>query len=214
MLELLARWQSARARADAASGDLARVAAWGELQDSIDDASRLAVDLDALGQMARELQKERSEERVREVNRTLGEHYGRITGRPEDEGVCVRVQATAAKLSYYLVDRQGRAITPVLNQAALNALSMAVLFAQAEERARRELPQWLLLDDPGQSLDERCATGLARALVDLAPRVPTLVATFPGALADALSREGHAERIFEITTDAQGRGVGLEDVTP
>lgn len=206
VLELLLKWRAARARTDVATGGLDQLEEWLELQDAIDDAARLACDLEALGAMAREAQEERSVEQVREVNATLGQHLGRIRGVPGDDATRVVVRSTATKLTYHLVDANGRDVTPVLNQAALNALSFAMLFAQAEERARRGAPSWLVLDDPGQSLDAESLSGLAAAIAELAPRIPVLLATFPGPLADGLERvaraSGHRYRLTAATPGA------------
>ena len=207
VLDLLLKWRAARARADAATGDLSQLEAWDELQAAIDDAAGLACDVDALGAMLREAQEERSAEKVTEVNATLGAHFARISGRKEDEAARVTVKTTATRLTYQLVDAAGQVTTPVLNQAALNALSFAMLFAQAEERARRGEPQWLVLDDPGQSLDAEGLLGLANAVADIAQRVPVLLATYPGALVEELARSASGRaRIFELTSASAAAG--------
>lgn len=212
--ELLSRWQAARARADAAEGNLDQIEAWNELQAAIDEASALATDLDALAGMAREVQEERSQARVREVNRSLGKYYGMITQRSEDQNVSVAVRATSTKLNYQLVDREGRNILPVLNQAALNAVSIALLFAQAEQRFQRGFPQWIQLDDPGQSLDDRGVEGLVRAILELPNDMQVLVATFPGALAEALARCGGTRRLYDLAADAHVHARDFEEARP
>jgi ABC-type molybdenum transport system ATPase subunit/photorepair protein PhrA len=138
--------------------------------------------------MARKLEDERSEERIAVVNESIDSYFSTITGGWERGRVQVQPKRTATKISYQLVDEQGRAVTSLLNQAAFNALSLAALLASAESRARQGLPQFLVLDDPGQSLDEDHQAGLARVISKFAGIAPVLVATFPGALADALSK--------------------------
>jgi exonuclease SbcC len=211
VLDLLTRWQVARARADAAAGDLDQIAAWDDLQQVIDEAADLACDLDTLGDLARDAQKQRSSEQVEVVNASLGRHFGRIVGDSAEKGVRVVVKATATRLTYRLVDAGGEDITPILNQAALNALSFAMLFAQAEDRARGGLPQWLVLDDPGQNFDESGVSGLAEAVVAVAEIVPVLLATFPGTLSRELEdRATHSTRVLRITGD--GRAARIEEV--
>jgi len=213
VLDLLARWRLARARADAATGDLNQIAAWDDLQGVLDEAADLACDLNMLGDLARGAQEQRSAERVEVVNASLGRHYGRIVGDPAGEGVRVVVKATATKLSYRLVDAAGEDITPILNQAALNALSFAMLFAQAEDRARGGLPQWLVLDDPGQNFDESGVAGLAEAVATVAEIAPVLLATFPGMLSRELegkaSDSGRGYRISGKSVAAR-----IEEVRP
>jgi len=198
-LSLIARWQRARARAETSTRGLDDVPAWRELQDTIDTAAGLACDLDFLAKLARSAQEERSAERVEAVNATLGEHFQRITGERED-GVQVDVKSTASTLTYRLVDARGHDLAPVLNQAALNALSLAFLFAQAEERARNDLPAWLVLDDPSQNLDERHERGLGDALTRIATKLPVIVATYSTELARELDDAAGARVLLDAAT--------------
>jgi len=202
-LDLLLRWTAENDRAQAARGDVDELAAWAELQDALDEAAGLARDIEVLADLTREAQESRSEERVRIVNQSLGSHYARITG--ADEQACARilVKRTAAKLAYSLVDGDGRSVLPVLNQAALNALSLAVLFAQAEHCAREGRPAWIVLDDPDQSLDPEARRGLARALTGLAQELPVFVATFAGQLADEL-QSAAGVRTYQLNKSARG----------
>jgi DNA repair exonuclease SbcCD ATPase subunit len=205
ILDLLAKLRDARARANATAGELTETPEFQELQRVIDKAAGLASDLEALGAMARKLEDEQSEERIAAVNESIDSYFSTITGGWERGRVQVRPKRTATKISYQLVDEQGRAVTSVLNQAAFNALSLAALFASAESRARLGLPQFLVLDDPGQSLDEDYQTGLARAISKFAGIAPVLVATFPGALARALSSsDAKNAKIFLIARTSDG----------
>jgi DNA repair exonuclease SbcCD ATPase subunit len=188
ILGLLAKLRDARARANVSAGELTQTPEFQDLQRVIDKAAGLASDLEALGAMARKLEDERSDERIAAVNESIDSYFSTITGGWERGRVQVQPKRTATKISYQLVDEQGRAVTSLLNQAAFNALSLAALLASAESRARLGLPQFLVLDDPGQSLDEENEAGLARAIARFAGIAPVLVATFPGALADALSK--------------------------
>ncbi|GMQ76744.1 MAG: hypothetical protein BMS9Abin01_2037 [Gammaproteobacteria bacterium] len=188
ILDLLVKLRDARARANATAGELTQTPEFQELQRVIDKAAGLASDLEALGAMARKLEDQRSEERIAAVNESIDSYFSAITGGWARGRVRVQPKRTATKVSYQLVDEQGRAITSLLNQAAFNALSLAALLASAESRARLGLPQFLVLDDPGQSLDEEHQAGLARAIATFTGIAPVLVATFPGALADALSK--------------------------
>lgn len=205
-VDLLRRWTAENDRAHAARGDLADLPAWSELQSALDEAAGLARDIEVLADLTREAQAARSAERVRAVNETLGSHYARITGADESDRARIQVKRTAAKLAYALVDGEGRDVLPVLNQAALNALSLAVLFAQAESRAHEGRPAWLMLDDPEQSLDPRARIGLAAALRDLSAQIPVIVATFGGPFADEL-RSAAGARCFLLHRDARGNRI-------
>lgn len=188
ILEILAKLRDARTRANVAAGELTETPEFEHLQGVIDTAAGFASDLEALAAMARNLEDERSEERIAAVNESIDNYFSLITGASQPGRVRVLPKQTATRVSYQLVDERGRVITGLLNQAAFNALSLAALFASAESRARQGLPAFLLLDDPGQNLDEAHQAGLARALAKCSRFAPVLVGTLPGALADALSK--------------------------
>ena len=184
-LRELARWRTASKRAEQ-KADLASAPAWGSLQKALDQAATHAVDLEALGAMARAAQAERSAEREGEVNRSLSEILGLIAGPEARMTARVSMKETARNLTFDLEDATGERVLSTLNQAALNAISLALLFAQAEERAKAGVPTWVVLDDPGQSLDTERQDGLARAIERLARSCPVVVATTPGRLAERL----------------------------
>lgn len=212
ILELLVKLGDANARANATAGELTQTREFEELQRVIDDAAGLASDLEALGAMARKLEDERSKERIAAVNESIDTYFATITGGSERGRVRVQPKRTATKITYQLVDDQGRAVTGLLNQAAFNALSLAALFASGESRARLGLPQFLILDDPGQSLDQEHEAGLARAIANFASIAPVLVATYPGVLANELSRlDTENSRVCHLSRTPNGAQTTIQE---
>ena len=209
LLELFGRWRAAGNQAEATAGDLGRIRAWVELQTAIDEAASLMVDLETLATMARTAQESRSKEQVDAVNASLGKHSDTIT---PGAGLRVAVKATPTQLKYRLVDASGQDVMSILNQAALHAVSFAVLFAQAEARGAARMPSWVMLDDPGQSLDEERLDGLARAIGSVSETVPVIVATFTGVLEAALRRHQKC-RVIELGAARVQAGVVIRSVT-
>ena len=176
--------------------ELGALPAWAELEKAVDEAAAYASDVECLEEVAREAQTERSAARVQEVNRTLGEYFAAITGSGGARGVQVHAHRTPKGLDYQLWDGTGESAVPVMNQAAINALSLAALFAQAEDAAAREGLAWVVLDDPVQSLDEAHQQGLAEALRRLSERCHVLIAAVPSPLVERLRTHVPAERRF------------------
>jgi exonuclease SbcC len=198
-----ARWAQQRA-------DLTVSPEWKGFQTAVDEAAAFAADIDVLGSMAREAQEERSQAREAEVNRALGEYCALIAGREACLDPRVRVKRTPKGITYEIEDAGGGRALSILNQASLNAISLSLLFAQAEERAREGLPEMLVLDDPGQSLDEDYAAGLARAIERVARHCAVIVGTTPGRLAERLmSHVSHPRRILRLAPPPVGER--LED---
>jgi DNA repair protein SbcC/Rad50 len=205
LLELMIQLHDARARASAQAGELADTPEFQEFQRVNEEATDFANDIKALGDMARGLEDEQADEQLTAVNASIGTYFTTITGDSGRGRVRVQSKRTPAKVSYQFIDEAGRPITSHLNQAAFNALSLATLFASADSRVRRGLPQFLVLDDPGQSLDEDHQAGLARALAECASFAPVIVGTVPGSLANALSGSGGADaRTYQLERAKDG----------
>jgi len=209
-LKELARWRAAAKRAQQRA-DLTNSPEWKTFQEAVDAAAALAADLDALGGMAREAQEERSASREVEVNRSLAEFVALIVGEGAGLDVRVRVKRTPKGLSYDIEDSGGGRAISILNQASLNAISLALLFAQAEDRAKNGLPTIVVLDDPDQSLDDEHRTGLARAIERVARVCPVIVAATPGRLAERLmSHVMLPRRAIRLARQDVERGVWIE----
>ena len=203
-------WMKAVQRADW-QVEVESLAEWKDLERAIDEVAGFASDLEALAEIARELQIERSEARSHEVNRALGRYFARITRDSSRGGVRVDTRTTRGKVEYRLLGDDGEPIMPLLNQAALNALSLAVLFAQAEEQSRRGGFACVVLDDPVQSLDEERQVGLADALEELSRVCPVLIAVVPGPFTARLHSHVDVKRRFvTLAPWDKTRGASIE----
>ena len=182
-LNVVEKWLVASERAES-SIDLSALPEWSAFNEALDELAGFGADMAFLGGLARDVQAERSTARAAEVNGALAKYYSLIT--QEDTAIQVNVHTTATRISYDLVDASGRLAIPVLNQAAINALSLAVLFAQSEAQAGDDSWKLVTLDDPVQSLDVEKQTGLSRAIEELANSCSVLVATVPGLFSDRI----------------------------
>ncbi len=208
-LDLIEKWLGAAERAES-SIDLSALPKWSELNEAIDELAGFGSDLEFLGSLARDIQAERSESRAAEVNKALGKYYALIT--QDDTALQVSVHTTAQHISYDLVDESGLSAVPILNQAAINALSLAVLFSQSEDRAMTGPWELVAVDDPAQSLDSEKQAGLARAIEELSNHCSILVATVPGHLSERL-RDYVSKRRHMVTLGPWSRtdGACIED---
>lgn len=133
------------------------------------------------------MQEERSKERADQVNTVLGKYYALITGEAAAPAISASKRSAQRRnwpmsWSTIPVARQ----VPVLNQAAINELSLALLFAQAEAQAGEDGLQYIVLDDPIQSLDTEHQVGLARAIEALPPHWGVMLGVIDSPLVDRL----------------------------
>ena len=176
------RYLEALARQDR-KVDVTALPSWARYAAAMAGFVGLIADCDALAVMAKEVLASTSEERLAQVNRRLGEYFVIIAGDGSGDARALTVvsHSTARQLDYRIVDARGEEVVPILNQAALNAISMAMLFAQADGLSPGGLAL-LVLDDPEQSLDEDHVAGLARALDQAAAHRDILVGITPARL--------------------------------
>jgi hypothetical protein len=187
VLGLLLNLRAAQERATHRAGDLSAMPQFATLQNKIDEAAGFACDLIALEAMARELEEEQSALQIQAVNQSIN-HYMAIISPGFERVVSVHQKHTATKLIYQLVDNAGENITGTLNQGALNSLSLATFFAGAQFRVKQGLPEFLILDDPVQSLDQAHQEGLARAAKEFSKLAPVIVACLPSHFTRELER--------------------------
>ncbi len=191
-LDVIEKWLSASKKAES-SIKLSAMPEWSEFNEALDELAGFGADMAFLGGLAREVQAERSDVRAAEVNKALGKYYSLIT--QDDTAIKVSVHVTPQRISYRLVDASGRLAVPVLNQAAINAISLAFLFAQSEALEGADSWKLVALDDPGQSLDSEKQKGLSQAIEEFANSCSVLVATVPGQLSeriqDYISKQRH-----------------------
>ncbi len=195
--------------------DFSTTAEWEAWQKAVDELAALVVDVRDLGKHALAIQEEMTKEREESVNQTLGKYFNLIVGEDSasQKGMGITSRVTPANINYSVQDKNGKDLVSILNQAAMNALSLAILFARAEARVDQGSPCVLILDDPQQSLDESHIGGLVKALeAVVACGIPVLVGTMPGSLPTRIKEYADCEK-HEVQLQPWSRETGaqLED---
>ena len=164
--------------------DVRTLVAWKPFQDGLNETAGLIVDCEALASIIRSRQKQLSDQRLAAVNTNLDKYFSMITGEENARARGLRVVAheTPKRMTYSLVDDSGGNLIPILNQGDLNAVSIAMLFAQVENQGGQGGLALVVLDDPEQSLDEKHVNGLAEAIQQIATHCSVLVGAPPGSL--------------------------------
>jgi DNA repair exonuclease SbcCD ATPase subunit len=208
-LRELAKWRVAASRAQQRT-DLATAPSFRPFQVAVDEAAGFAADIESLDGLLREAQAEHSVNRTAQVNRYLGSCLGEITTESNDLDVRVHVRRTPKGLTYELDDKSGERAMATQNQASINAVSLALLFAQATVRARDNLPAWVMLDEPTQSFDDEHQRGLARAIARVARFCPVIVTTTRGPLAEFFRQFASVpHRVFLLAPWDAAQGVRI-----
>jgi DNA repair exonuclease SbcCD ATPase subunit len=209
LLSKLDSWLDAARRANSQL-DFESLPQWALLNATIDEGAGFAADLEAIAEMARDAQAERSRQREADVNRAFGKYYRMIVGDGGAGDVVVKTKQSGKGLGYELVDDADRQAVPVLNQASINALSLALLFAQAEGQVRNGGFACVVLDDPVQSLDPERQKGLAEALEELSKTCEVVLAvTTQSPILERLEKYVSVARVFQHLEPYDSKGSRL-----
>jgi exonuclease SbcC len=190
---------------------------WEAWQKAVDELADLVVDVRDLSKHTLAIQEEMTKEREESVNQTLGKYFNLIVGpnSASQKGMRITSKRTPTRINYSVQDKDEKDLVPILNQAAMNALSLAVLFARAEARAAQGSPCVLILDDPQQSLDESHIEGLVKAFEEIVNcGIPVLVGTMPGILPERITGYAAcAKHSVQLQSWSQETGARLEEAT-
>ncbi|MFO8072813.1 MAG: AAA family ATPase [Polyangia bacterium] len=211
LLRDLKSWAEARRRAEERI-DLTKTEEWHVLQRALDAAAGLAADLDALAAAARDAHGRRIEERKDEVNSYLERYADTITGGRFLGGVLVAVKRTAKSIRLSITDGTGENLLAVLNQGELNALSIALLFAQAEAAAASGGFGLVVLDDPCQSMDDLHEHGIADAIGEIGKSCGVLCGATPSPIVQRLRDYVPVPWAFVHLERREGQEVAVKEV--
>ena len=190
--------------------------AWRAFQEGLTETAGLIVDCDAIASLTRSLQKQLSEKRLAAVNANLDKYFSMITGEENARARGLRVSAheTPKRMNYTVVDGSDDDLISILNQADMNALSLAMLFAQVETESKEGGLALVVLDDAEQSLDEKYVNGLAEAIEKIAAHRSVLIGAPPGPLQRRIRDFASCHKRFIPLSDwdpAEGAAIGPLD---
>lgn len=206
-LIIIENWLRASERADA-EFDPTDSPQWQEYDDAKTELAGFASDLDFVDALLRELQGIESESRAEKLNVSLAKYFSLIVG--DVRQISVRVHITPQQISYRLLDDNNVSPIPILNQASINALSIAMLFAQAEAQANNYNWDLVALDDPVQSLDRAAQQGLVDAIQEFSKYCSVLVATVSGEFSERVqSYLTSPHNIIKLGGWSEGKGATI-----
>ena len=127
---------------------------YSRMEELKDELAALVDDIDKIKQAVSKVSHEEARQKVAAAEKVIDGYFREIAGNPSVSSLefSVRVDSRTARNHYEFKDQDGKDLTPVLSQGDLNAMALSIFLGMATSRAVRESFDFVMLDDPSQSL--------------------------------------------------------------
>jgi DNA repair exonuclease SbcCD ATPase subunit len=119
-----------------------------------DHMAVLIDDVEKIKQAISEASYEEAQQKVSEAGKAIDNYFRRITNNPSVKKLefLVNVDSRTALNSYEFKNQLQRDLTPILSQGDLNAMALSIFLGMACSEGTNQLFDFVILDDPSQSL--------------------------------------------------------------
>jgi exonuclease SbcC len=144
-----------------------------------DQIAQLVEDAEAIKNAVAAVAREEAESKLAAAGKTIDEYFRQLSRNPAVQQLKLAITADkrTRRNSYEITDQDGKDLTPILSQGDLNALALAIFLGLAAAAKESGSFQFLMLDDPSQSLGTEHKKQLARLLDQVAQHKRLIVAT-------------------------------------
>jgi DNA repair protein SbcC/Rad50 len=181
--------------------------AFKRLESIRDQVAELVEDSDALKSAVADAAREEAETKLVSAQQAIAEYFNHLSSNPAVGELKLDVDSDkrTGRNSYAITDQDGKDLTPILSQGDLNALALAIFLGLASAAKASSVFQFLMLDDPSQSLDSEHKRQLALLLNRVALHKRLIVATmdaeFHGYLTACLTKATRLYRFEKWSPD-------------
>jgi DNA repair exonuclease SbcCD ATPase subunit len=157
---------------------------------------------------------EQAEKLIREAEKTINEYFLKITNNPAIKEIKLSVDVdSSGKNSYSFRDQNNRDLTPVLSQGDLNALALSIFLAMASLKGSASSFDFIILDDPSQSLGSEHKKNFVEVLDQVANNKRILLATMDRELQELLTQKlTKAKKIYYFKKWNPFTGPEIEEI--
>ncbi len=165
-----------------------------------DQVAELVEDCEALKKAIAEAAREEAEISLASAQQTIAEYFNYLSGSAivGELRLNVACDKRTGRNSYAITDQDNNDLTPILSQGGLNALALAIFLGLASVAKNSGVFQFLMLDDPSQSLDAGHKKQLALLLDQVARHKRLIIATMDTEFHSYLQGLTRATRVYRF----------------
>ena len=144
---------------------------------------RYAADVDVLIAVLQGVTEAEATQRLAKARKAISEFFTTLTARPDYPGLSVTAVAEGYRVDVTSSSASKEAV-PILNQGDLNCAAISIFLALATAEDASHHLDYLILDDPSQSLDSESKRNLAKVLETASEKKQVIMGTMDRDLAD------------------------------
>jgi DNA repair exonuclease SbcCD ATPase subunit len=168
-----------------------------------------AADVDVLIAVLQRVTGAEATRRLAKAQKAISEFFTRLTARPDYPGLLVAAVAEGYRVD--VTSSSGpREAVPILNQGDLNCAAISIFLALATAEDSSHHLDYLILDDPSQSLDSTSKRNLAKVLETACDKKQVIMGTTDGELADLAQKLTKKKTTFRFKGWQPGMGPEVE----
>lgn len=184
-----------------------------EMQKQINEASQLGDDYEAISSAISEISHGISENEIGKAKSSISSYFQRITTTNSIEKIELSVkQNSDGANEYELKDSDGQLLMPILSQGDLNGLALSMFLGMVNLSNGKGV-DFILLDDPSQSMAEGHKENLVAILNEISEKKMVIVATMDQEFMEKLKNNiTKTKQIFMFDNWSPTTGPNIEEL--
>ena len=198
-----------------------------ELKAKRNEAMKALNNIQRIGLAISEASKREAKDKVERTSKIIEDYFCKITDNPAIKKIKFEINEESSRIGsndYKFKDvsreekgkdEKGKDLIPILSQGDMNALALAIYLGMALEGAEDMPFDFIIMDDPSQSMGSHHKRNLVDILNEVLKRKKVIVSTMDAELQDLLSKKITKMKTchnFEDWTDTTGPIINKEEL--
>ncbi len=180
--------------------DIEKTQEWKKLRRLSDDLKKFVDNVGKIRDAILRATKDRVDEIISDAGEKISEFFGEITSHPEIKKIKIKVEQNlrSGGNQYKFYDENDKNLLPVLSQGNFNALAISIFLAMSGMMGEKMPFDFIMLDDPSQSLGFQEKVGLVKILDIIAKGKDVIIATMDAELLNEIRKMSSEKKIYEF----------------
>lgn len=180
--------------------DIVRTQEWKKLKELSDDFKKFVDDVERIRDAILRATKDGVDEIISNAGEKISEFFGEITSHPKIKKIKIKVEQNlrSGGNQYKFYDENDENLLPVLSQGNFNSLAISIFLAMSGMTGQKMPFDFIMLDDPSQSLGFQEKVGLIKILDIIAKEKDIIIATMDSELLDEIKKMSSEKKIYKF----------------